>query len=279
MDKFDDLSFVISKHVTKKYSTSFYTASQLFDKEVREGIFSVYGFVRFADEIVDTFHEHDKNYLLDKFEMDCYEALHQGISLNPVLNSFQKTVKKFGIPHNLVEYFVASMRKDLNKKVYLTKNESDDYIYGSADVVGLMCLKVFCRGDQELYNELEKPAMKLGSAFQKVNFLRDLKNDTEILGRNYFHQINGHGFDEMAKNQIIADIEIDFKEALQGLKKLPENSRTAVYIAYSYYTALLQKIKKASTNDILAERIRISDTRKFYLMLKSILFTKLNLIN
>ena len=279
MDKFDDLSFVVSEHVTKKYSTSFYTASRLFDKEVREGIFSIYGFVRFADEIVDTFHEYDKNYLLDKFERDCYEALTLGISLNPVLNSFQKTVKKFGISHKLVEYFVASMRKDLNKKVYLSKNESDDYIYGSADVVGLMCLKVFCRGNEELFNELEKPAMKLGSAFQKVNFLRDLKNDTEILGRQYFHQINGHGFDEMAKNQIIADIEIDFKEALQGLKKLPDNSRMAVYIAYSYYSALLQKIKKASTHDILTERIRISDTKKLFLMIKSILFTKLNMIN
>lgn len=279
MNKFDDLSYVVSEYVTKNYSTSFYTASRLFDRDIREGIFSIYGFVRFADEIVDTFHDYDKNYLLDKFERDCYEALTLGISLNPVLNSFQKTVKKFGISHKLVEYFVASMRKDLNKKVYLSKNESDDYIYGSADVVGLMCLKVFCRGDEELFDELEKPAMKLGSAFQKVNFLRDLKNDTEILGRRYFHQINGHGFDEMAKKQIIADIEIDFKEALEGLKKLPDNSRTAVYIAYSYYSALLKKIKKASTQDILSERIRISDTRKLFLMIKSILFTKLNMIN
>lgn len=279
MNKFDDLSYVVSEYVTKNYSTSFYTASRLFDRDIREGIFSIYGFVRFADEIVDTFHDYDKNYLLDKFERDCYEALTLGISLNPVLNSFQKTVKKFGISLKLVEYFVASMRKDLNKKVYLSKNESDDYIYGSADVVGLMCLKVFCRGDEELFDELEKPAMKLGSAFQKVNFLRDLKNDTEILGRRYFHQINGHGFDEMAKKQIIADIEIDFKEALEGLKKLPDNSRTAVYIAYSYYSALLKKIKKASTQDILSERIRISDTRKLFLMIKSILFTKLNMIN
>jgi phytoene/squalene synthetase len=278
MEKFDDLSFVISERVTKEYSTSFYAASQLFDKEVRDGIFSIYGFVRFADEIVDTFHDYDKNYLLDKFESDCYDALTHGISLNPVLNSFQKTVKKYEIPRKLVEYFVASMRKDLNKKVYLTRTESDEYIYGSADVVGLMCLKVFCKGDNHLFRELEKPAMKLGSAFQKVNFLRDLRNDTELLGRQYFHQINGHGFDHTAKEEIIAEIEADFKEALQGLRKLPGNSRTAVYIAYSYYTALLKKIKSASIHDILSERIRISDRTKLFLMLKSILFTKLNVI-
>jgi len=278
MEKYTNLSFEISEKVTREYSTSFYTASRIFARDIREGIFSIYGFVRLADEIVDSFHEYDKTTLLNKFESDYYDAIGNGVSMNPVLHSFQKTVRKYNIPDEHIREFLSSMKKDLVKKEYSDKKEAEEYIYGSADVVGLMCLKVFCNGDNTLYNELVNPAMKLGSAFQKVNFLRDLRDDTEILGRHYFGYIDNHNFNEQAKIQIINDIEKNFSEALAGLKKLPDNSRMAVYVAYSYYHALLRKIKKTPAEKILNKRIRISNAGKLFILFKSIILTNLNLI-
>ncbi len=213
-----------------------------------------------------------------KFESDYYDSFKQGISLNPVLQSFQKTVKKYNIPNEHVNYFLLSMKKDLVKKEYSDKIEADEYIYGSAEVVGLMCLKVFCHGNKNLYNELEKPAMKLGSAFQKVNFLRDLKNDMEILERQYFHNVTRATFNEEIKTQIIMDIENDFSQALAGLKRLPGNSILPIYVAYSYYLALLKKIKQTSAQNIINKRIRISNATKFFLLIKTVVLIKLRII-
>lgn len=276
MEKFDKLASKISEEVTRSYSTSFYSAARLFSSDIRDGIFSIYGFVRFADEIVDSFHDYDKAYLLDKFTADYYESLESGISLNPVLQSFQKTVKKYKISGDHVNSFLSSMRRDLTQNVYSDKDEADEYIYGSADVVGLMCLKVFCNGNESLYQELEKPAMKLGSAFQKVNFLRDLKDDTETLGRNYFYHF-GVSFNDEVKKQIINDIRSDFSTALIGLKKLPGNSRLAVYVAYSYYMALLKKIDRATASDITSERVRISNASKLFILVKTVIQLKLRI--
>jgi len=276
MEKFDRLSTKISEEVTRSYSTSFYTAARLFDSDIRDGVFSIYGFVRLADEIVDSFHDYDKTYLLDKFTSDYYESLESGISLNPVLQSFQKTVKKYKISGDHVNSFLASMRRDLTQNVYSDKDEANEYIYGSADVVGLMCLKVFCNGNESLYQELEKPAMKLGSAFQKVNFLRDLKDDTETLGRNYFYHF-GVCFNDEVKKQIINDIRSDFSMALIGLKKLPGNSRLAVYVAYSYYMALLRKIEKATASEIANKRVRISNASKLFILVRTIIQMKLRI--
>ena len=278
MEKYSKLSFEISEIVTREYSTSFYTASRIFDREIREGIFSIYGFVRLADEIVDSFHDYDKESLLNRFENDCYDALRQGISVNPVLHSFQKTVRKYHIPEEDISAFLTSMKKDLVKKCYDNQRDAQEYIYGSADIVGLMCLKIFCNGNGSLYDELAYPAMKLGSAFQKVNFLRDLKDDTEILGRYYFKYINLNGFDEAAKMQIIEGIEDDFREALKGLRRLPARSSTAVYVAYSYYLALLKKIKNSPAEEIMNKRIRISNFRKMLILMKSVIMVQLNII-
>jgi len=211
MNLYNKTSFQISRLVTQSYSTSFSIATSLFEKEMRDAIYSIYGFVRFADEIVDTFQEYDKKYLLEKFENDYYDAVKKGISLNPVLQSFQETVKKYSIPDENIQAFLTSMKFDLVKNHYNDKTEIDKYIYGSADAVGLMCLKVFCNGDDKLYKELEKPAMKLGSAFQKVNFLRDLRNDTRVLGRTYFPEIQDERFDEENKLIVIKDIEKSIK--------------------------------------------------------------------
>jgi phytoene/squalene synthetase len=277
MNKFDRVSYKISEQVTRTYSTSFYTASLLFDKEIRDEIFSIYGFVRLADEIVDSFHNYDKVYLLTKFECDYYDALQKDISLNPVLQSFQRTVKKYNIPDEHVRKFLESMKKDLAKKEY-TEEESCEYIYGSADVVGLMCLKVFCNGNDNLYQELEEPARKLGSAFQKVNFLRDLQNDMENLGRSYFQEIRNDVFPEETKLKIIREIESDFESARSGIKKLPKNSRLAVNIAFIYYQALLKKLKRTPAHKIKKERIRISNTMKYFLFFRTIVFNQLNII-
>lgn len=278
MEKYSKLSFEISETVTREYSTSFYTASRIFDREIRDGIFSIYGFVRLADEIVDSFHDYDKESLLNRFENDCFDALRQGVSVNPVLHSFQETVRKYNIPEEHVSAFLSSMKKDLEKTCYDNKNDAEEYIYGSADIVGLMCLRVFCDGNDTLYQELAHPAMKLGSAFQKVNFLRDMKDDTEILGRYYFKYLSMNGFDETAKMKIISDIEENFSEAFKGLKRLPGRSCTAVYVAYSYYMALLKKIKGSPAEEIMNKRIRISNFRKFYILVKSVVFTRLNII-
>jgi len=278
MQLFDQTTYNISKLVTNSYSTSFSFATSLLSKEHRTAIYNIYGFVRFADEIVDTFHEFDKSYLLNKFEEDLKIAFSKGISLNPILHSFQLTVRKYNIPQTYINAFLTSMKSDLEKKEFKTKLEADNYIYGSADVVGLMCLRVFCDGNDGQFEKLFKPAMSLGSAFQKVNFLRDLKTDTEILGRSYFPNLDYSNFNEETKNKIISDIEEDFKKAYSGIKQLPEDSRIAVFVAYLYYKSLLDKIKKAPAGQIQEIRIRISNVKKIMILLKAVSLGKLKLI-
>jgi len=275
---YNQTATAVSTLITKKYSTSFFWATCMFQKEIKNAITSIYGFVRFADEIVDTFHNYDKSYLLDKFEDDYYESIKQGISLNPVIHSFQITVKKYNIPNEYVQAFLISMRADLMKNEYNTKSELDSYIYGSADVVGLMCLKVFCNGDDKNFHELELPAMKLGSAFQKVNFLRDLKTDMELLDRSYFPEIEKGNFNEAIKKQVIRHICEDFDIAYNGIKRLPKDSKLAVLLAFYYYKNLLQKIERIPAAKILESRIRISDAKKVLLLFKAIVVTKLNIV-
>ena len=278
MDLFNQTSFKTSKLITVNYSTSFSYATSLMNKNHREAIYSIYGFVRFADEIVDSFHNWDKSILLEKFEKDLNLALEHGISLNPVLNSFQLTVKKYRIPVEYIQAFMNSMKLDLEKKQYNTKLESGEYIYGSADVVGLMCLRVFCDGNDEKFENLKVPAMKLGSAFQKVNFLRDLKNDRENLGRNYFPQLNDKSFDKSTKKQIIEDIKADFDVAYEGIKLLPADTKMAVLLAFYYYRQLLNKIEMTKPEKILETRIRISNFSKIALMLRVKTLCKLKLV-
>ena len=232
---FDNVSNDCSKVVIKRYSTSFYFSSSLLSKSIRQDIFNIYGFVRLADEIVDTFHEFPKKELLLEFENELWRSIDNKISLNPILNSFQNTVNKYSIPKDLINSFLDSMKMDLNKKKYNTIEEYKKYIYGSADVVGLMCLKVFVKGSEKLYTELSPFAISLGSAFQKVNFLRDIKDDSDILNRVYFPNVDMNDFNEKAKKEIILEIENDFKNAVKGIVKLPKNSKFAVYIAYRYY--------------------------------------------
>jgi len=275
---FDEASFRCSKIITKKYSTSFSLAVRMLAPKIREGIYSIYAFVRFADEIVDSFHEYEKEALLNEFEENYYRAYNQNISLNPILNSFQLTVKKYNITDDLIQSFLKSMRADLNKETYNTVEEYDQYIYGSADVVGLMCLKIFVNGDTEKYNELKYSAMKLGSAFQKVNFLRDLKDDYELLNRSYFPGVNLKELTVQEKADIIADIEADFKEAFIGIKMLPIEAKFGVYTAYVYYKRLLSKLNKTPSKDILNTRIRVSNPMKIRLLAKSFVVYKLNLL-
>jgi len=275
---FDIISFECSRNVTKSYSTSFATAVKMLSPTIRQDIYNIYGFVRFADEIVDSFHEYDKNTLFDLFEKDLFRALADGISLNPVLNSFQHTVKKYDIPLDLIKAFLESMKLDLVKTEYKTVQEYEEYIYGSADVVGLMCLKVFVKGDTAKYEELKQSAMKLGSAFQKVNFLRDLKADFENLSRTYFPNTNLNRLDEASKNQIIADIENDFKSGYEGITKLPIEAKLGVYTAYVYYKKLLQKLKKTPSAEIKNARIRVPDYEKIGLFAKCYFSYKLNII-
>ncbi|MBI9042673.1 phytoene/squalene synthase family protein [Lutibacter sp.] len=275
---FDDTSFVCCKIVTKKYSTSFSLAVKMLSPKIREDIYSIYAFVRFADEIVDSFHGYDKNKLINQFEADYYAAMEAGISLNPILNSFQKTVKKNNITDDLVQAFLTSMKLDLNKTEYQTTAECNNYIYGSADVVGLMCLKVFVNGDDEKYESLKEPAMKFGSAFQKVNFLRDLKDDYEILNRSYFPGVNFESLDLNAKQSIINEIEEDFSEAYKGIKLLPIEAKFGVYTAFIYYKRLLSKLKSTPSEKILTTRIRVSNPMKISLLARSFLVFKLNLL-
>ena len=278
MELFHDTSLKTSAIVTKNYSNSFYLSTLLLDKRVKTAIHSIYGFVRFADEIVDTFHGYDKAYLLQKFETDMHEAIENKISLNPILNSFQWAVNEYGIPMAYIDAFMNSMRMDLTKKEYLTNAETSDYIYGSANVVGLMCLKVFCKENTKLFGELVHSAEMLGSAFQKVNFLRDLQADIELLERSYFPQFDKNKFDENLKLQLIAEIEQEFDIALEGIKRLPGRSQLAVYTAYNYYRKLLIKIKHSEASAILKERIRISNVRKLSIMTQSAIEYKLNMI-
>lgn len=275
---YDRTSFKCSKVITKSYSTSFSLAVNLLAPSIREAIHSIYGFVRVADEIVDSFHRFDKEDLLNQFELEYYAAHKAGISLNPIINSFQRTVKQFNIDEELVASFLQSMRWDLEKQDYKTFEDYEKYIYGSADVVGLMCLKVFVGGDQEKYDALKEPAMRLGSAFQKVNFLRDLKADVEILNRSYFPGVNLKALDKNSKQKIVAEIEEDFRAAYIGIKKLPLEARLGVYTAYIYYKQLLNKLKQTPSEKIMDTRIRISNPLKMGLMAKSFLIYKFNLM-
>lgn len=278
MNLYDEVSFKTSKIFTKKYSTSFSISVSFLPGKMRKAIYSLYGFVRVADEIVDTFFDTDQKRLLDEFEKDFYKAIDDGISTNPILHSFSKTVKEYNIPLSLIDSFLKSMKADLSKQIYLDESELRNYIYGSADVVGLMCLRVFTNGNNDLYKQLELPAMKLGSAFQKVNFLRDLKNDVELLNRVYFPDFNKNSFDENKKNILILDIENDFRDALSGIKRLPGKSQLAVLIAYTYYKKLLLKIKQTPAEKILSERIRIRNSYKIVLFGKAYVKYRLNWI-
>ena len=275
---FDEVSFKCSVLVTKSYSTSFSLAVKMLAPSIREAIYSIYGFVRFADEIVDSFHNFDKETLINDFEEEYYKAQKRGISLNPILNSFQHTVDKYNISDDLIQSFLKSMKMDLIKSQYVSKEEYDDYIYGSADVVGLMCLKVFVNGNEEKYNELKEEAMRLGSAFQKVNFLRDLKDDNLVLNRNYFPGVDLNSFHENSKAMIIQEIEEDFEAALQGIKKLPMEAEFGVYTAYVYYKKLLRKLENTPCDKIGTERIRVSNYTKGLLFANSFVSYKLRLV-
>ena len=274
---FDEVSVGCSKLVTKSYSTSFSLAVKMLAPSIRNAIYSVYGFVRFTDEIVDTFHGFNKDKLISDFEADYYKAHAEGISLNPILNAFQATVKKYSIDDELVQAFLKSMKLDLHKSEY-TDEEYKAYIYGSADVVGLMCLKVFVNGDQEKYNELREPAMRLGSAFQKVNFLRDLKDDMELLNRSYFPDVNMVELNVASKQKIIKEIHHDFEAAYIGILGLPNEAKFGVYTAYRYYKCLLNKLKKTPSNEIMSTRIRVSNPLKMSLLARSYVKYKLNMI-
>ncbi len=275
---FDDVSYHCSKIVTKSYSTSFALATKMLAPSIRTDIYNIYGFVRFADEIVDTFHEYDKAELFDAFEKDMEKAIEYRISLNPILNSFQHTYHKYDIPHHLVEAFMKSMRMDLSKKNYETFDEYREYIYGSADVVGLMCLCVFVNGDKEKYEELKESAMALGSAFQKVNFLRDLKADYEDLNRTYFPNTNLMELDEASKKRIVNEIKADFALGYSGIIKLPEQAKFGVYTAYRYYKKLLHKLQATPPLEIKNSRIRVPNYQKFGLLAQSYLNYKLQLV-
>jgi len=275
---FDSVSYQCSTHVTKSYSTSFSLATKMLSPSIRQDIYNIYGFVRFADEIVDSFHDYDKEFLLDKFQDDLDCALKNKISLNPILNSFQHTVLKYDIPKHLIDAFMKSMRQDLDKKVYLTQEEYNEYIYGSADVVGLMCLKVFVKGDETRYEELKSSAMSLGSAFQKVNFLRDLKADHDLLDRTYFPNTDLTNLSESDKLDIIEDIEADFKNGLIGIKKLPIEAKFGVFMAYRYYSQLLKKLKKTPALEIKNTRIRVPNYKKAELLTRSYVKYQLNLL-
>jgi phytoene/squalene synthetase len=274
---FDDVSIRCSRLTTKAYSTSFSLGIRFLSKDLRDPVYAIYGFVRFADEIVDSFHGYEKEALLEQFEKDTYQAIASGISLNPILNSFQHAVNQYGIERYCIDTFLQSMRMDLQKRDY-SPEEYENYILGSAEVVGLMCLSVFLRGDQEAYQALKPSAMKLGAAFQKINFLRDLQADFHHLGRTYFPGVDFKAFDEQTKRQIETEIEADFAQGYEGIKKLPKDSRLGVFVAYVYYYNLFRKIKSRPIHDVLNSRIRISNKRKMALFCSSYLRHSLNLL-
>jgi phytoene synthase len=261
MDLYDEACFECSKLITTKYSTSFSKGIKAFSKQFRYPVYAIYGFVRYADEIVDTFHDHNKTQLINDFKQDTFKAISQKISLNPVLHSFQLVVNQYGIDSQLIEEFLRSMEMDLDHKVY-TDADYQMYIHGSAGVIGLMCLQVFCEGDNDLYKRLEPMALSLGSAFQKINFLRDIKADHEDRGRTYFPGINFTNFTQQDKQAIEADIQQDFDKGLKGIKLLPRGVKLGVYTAYSYYLQLFKKIQQMPVNEILSHRVRISNASK-----------------
>ncbi|MEY4521183.1 MAG: hypothetical protein RIT10_368 [Bacteroidota bacterium] len=274
---FDTLSHEMSELTTKRYSTSFSLGISFLDKSLHKPIYAIYGFVRFADEIVDSFHGFNKTELLADFKKQTYQSIEDGISLNPILNSFQWAVNKYNIDHELIETFLQSMEMDLDKQTY-DASKYELYILGSAEVVGLMCLRIFVDGNQAEYDRLKPAAMKLGSAFQKINFLRDLKADYKELGRTYFPGIDLNDFNLDTKIDIEADIEIDFQLGFEGIKQLPKKARFGVYMAYIYYYKLFKKIKSTSAQTILHERIRIPNNKKYRLFLSSYIRHNLNLI-
>lgn len=275
---FDIVSRTCSKNVTNAYSTSFSLATKMLAPTIRQDIYNIYGFVRFADEIVDSFHDYDKETLFNRFEKDLHNALKDKISLNPILNSFQHTVNRYKIDQHLIDSFMKSMRLDLSKKEYITETDYKEYIYGSADVVGLMCLKVFVKGDTEKYEELKNSAMHLGSAFQKVNFLRDLKEDFEDLSRTYFPNTNLKALDEISKQRIIEEIEEDFSKGYEGILKLPAEAKFGVFMAYRYYKRLLKKLQRTPAIEIKNTRIRVPNYEKFGLLTRSYVKYQLKLV-
>jgi 15-cis-phytoene synthase len=264
---YDTSSFQCSKLVTNTYSTSFSLGIMLINKTIRMHIYSIYGFVRLADEIVDTFHDYDKENLLKRFIKDTHLAIEEGISLNPILNSFQHTVNKYGIEKEVIDTFLKSMEMDLSKS-YHNEKSFQEYIYGSAEVVGLMCLSVFVEGNRDLYPRLKLSALKLGAAFQKVNFLRDMNHDYKILGRTYFPNIQLKNFDQKIKTEIEQDVQKDFDLAIEGILQLPKSSRFGVYLAYKYYLKLFDKIKKVKPEKVLSARIRIPNRIKLALLIR-----------
>jgi len=276
-EKYDNLSAECSRLTTLRYSTSFSLGIYFLHKKLRQPIYSIYGFVRLADEIVDSFHGFDKAYLLEKFRKDCYESIEHGISLNPILHSFQQVVNEYNIETELVDLFLDSMEMDLKEEQY-TPDKYNKYILGSAQVVGLMCLRVFTSGDKNAYDQLRESAMLLGSAFQKVNFLRDLNADYQLLNRSYFPGVDLSAFGDVQKQQIENEIEGEFRAALQGIRRLPCEARSGVYLAYIYYLELFKKIKKASAKKVMNERIRISNGHKVGLMFDSLIRYKMNAI-
>lgn len=268
MNLYSETSHRISRLLTNRYSTSFSLGIRAFPRPTQEAIYDLYGFVRVADEIVDTFHDYDKKSLLEKFKQDTFDAIRSGVSTNPVLEAFQHVVRKYNIKRDYIEAFLASMEMDLSYQTH-SQESYEHYVYGSAEVVGLMCLTIFCNGDDALFQDLKAPAQKFGSALQKTNFLRDIKNDLDDRGRIYLPGVTGRqGIDEAAKKRIEAEIEAEFQEALGGIKRMPGAYALAVYSVYLYYTALFKKIKKLPAGALLQRRIRIPDFHKFLLLLQ-----------
>ncbi|MGN6397244.1 MAG: phytoene/squalene synthase family protein [Mucilaginibacter sp.] len=276
-EKFDRLSAECSKLTTRRYSTSFSLGISFLDKELHDPIYAIYGFVRLADEIVDSFHDYNKRQLLEQFKMDCFEAIDKGISLNPILNAFQETVRKYQIDHQLISQFLRSMEMDLEDQDY-DQQKYEEYILGSAEVVGLMCLYVFTGGDKNRYEALRPKAMRLGAAFQKINFLRDIGADYLQLNRTYFPEIDLANFTESDKKRIEEDIEKDFKAALEGIRELPRSSRRGVYLAYQYYRELFEKIQISRACAVFSKRFRVSNGRKLLLLFDTLLKHKLGWI-
>ncbi|WP_416868052.1 MAG: phytoene/squalene synthase family protein [Imperialibacter sp.] len=275
IDLFDSTALKVSQLVTERYSTSFTLGIKTLHKKFRDPVFAIYGFVRYADEIVDTFHDHDKKALLERFRKDTYDAIDEKLSFNPILHSFQAVVNQYKIENELIDAFLHSMEMDILQNEY---NESgyQEYIYGSAEVVGLMCLRVFCEGDDKQFQSLKMPARRLGAAFQKVNFLRDIKSDFKERGRTYFPGVDFNNFSQISKAQIESDIQQDFDAAYEGIKRLPKGARLGVYLAYVYYLTLFSKIKRLPVARIMTERIRIPDSKKIILLFQTYLKHSLN---
>lgn len=274
---FDKVSEKCSRITTNSYSTSFSLGIKFLARKFHKPIYGIYGFVRFADEIVDTFHDYNKEALLDRFEEDTYKAIEEKISLNPILNSYQHVVNQYNIDREITDTFLKSMRMDLTEHMY-DKDGYEEYILGSAEVVGLMCLKVFCDGDEKKYQELKPYAMKLGSAFQKINFLRDIKADFANMGRTYFPNINLHHFTEDDKKVIEEDIRKDFQMGFEGIKKLPKDARLGIYVAYVYYYSLFRKIQNTPVSRIMDKRIRIQNRKKYTLFVSCYFRHQLNIL-